>query len=190
MATFALPRRSLWLVCSSHMSHSPPKQTGGSSDEAGAGQKPSAVDSSSPRSFSRHSGGLLSAEAHAWCIRETTLPVCLTMYHPAGRGGEITQTPASSAASQRHGSPLASSGAPLPHQARSHRPWEPDIPLPFHTPPPCLPQLLGGPRAESGVHAARLLRDARCLRGLQGRFAPPKAGLESKSMGSKAASCE
>ena len=58
------------------------------------------------------------------------------------RGGEISQTPASSAASQRHGSHLASSGTPLPHQARSHRLWEPDIPLPFHTPPPYLPQLL------------------------------------------------
>ena len=97
-------------------------------------------------------------------------------------GGGIPQTRTSSAARQRHSSPSASAATPLRHQTRSPRVWAPDVPLPFQTPAPSLPQLLGGHRAETGVPAARLLPDARWLLSLQGPLALPKAVLQSKSM--------
>ena len=55
--------------------------------------------------------------------------------------GGTTHTPTTSTATHSRSSPLASAQTPLLHRTRSPRLWGPDIPLPFHTPPPALPRL-------------------------------------------------
>ena len=103
-------------------------------------------------------------------------------------GGGITQAHTSAAARKRHSSDSAAAETRLLRQARCQGVWGPDVPLPSPAPPAYLPQLLGGHRAERGVHAARLLLDARCLLWLQEHFVLPTAVLESKSMCSKVTS--
>ena len=55
--------------------------------------------------------------------------------------GGTTHTPTTSPAPHSHSSPLASAQTPLLPQTHSPTLCGPDIPLPFHTPPPALPPL-------------------------------------------------
>lgn len=116
IATLALQRMSLWLLCISHVLHSassPQKRCGPSSDKVGPEQTP-------------------------------------------------------------------------PEAGSSLSVWGPDIPLPFQTPPPYLPQLLGEIK-RSGECVARFPPAAHSL---QGHLALRNVALERSSTLSKGPSCK